>query len=573
MKSSIYFLALFGSFFASAEEVKPKLNIYVYEQQEEETSTEAVFMTEFSCQDPSMQPHVRMLGIAETLSQSASHQGKDLSTFFKETEQPREIKDHISQLDRAVKVRFILPESQAVDAMETLIGTIQNIPLEIGMIDQTIHEETKSNLANTIEFFDKSYRKVGSETLSKQLFEMMPVASSNEFMKENFSKAENHLIIAYPKGRTAIKKAVDEKIKSLNKNWDTKKHDVPKAKSGLIAKSIIQTPDAIVVDGKIYMDSPSWWQKQSVGNGIGIGFLILSILLIIPTFGISFIVMGIPGILLLCQSYLADPGVVEQMRSQISKYGFHYANTQQCIGLTLTPFERRYLFIKEIFDRHPVYVTRLSDYAAYYAIKSYNYNALEMIQFLYPDEKDKLSTFQRNFYHSLEGIEQQIQDIKAELSKMVLPYQVLRDIAVVMAQNEYENNPAVIQLELCYDQYEDAEKFIRNEFFDGRMTLSEQDEALGDLKDNLEDAIDTLESYIIAAENQLNNRLAGIQAQYDLNVLNCKIAINHDSRMKSLENGEWEIMAYYSNQATQYIMQVMDTRDNSFADILDLRSK
>lgn len=577
IRKSLVFLALFGSSLAVSAEEKPKLTIYTYEQEGEEGSTEVVFMTEFPENAPSTQPHAELLGVAETLQQSAAHIGKDLTAFFAETEQPHDISEHISQMDRAVKARFILPQEHSLSGMALLMDLIEQVPSEIGAIDRVIHEEMKSALLDSVDGFDRAVGGVASDALNQKLFAMAPLNASNHFMKENFSKAEHFLMIAYPKNHPEIKKLIDSKAEALKNRWEITQQKaaskVTSASSGLVKKKIDKSSDGFIVDGKIYMDSPRWWQTQSTGTAVGVGLLITGIVLGIASFGLLFLAIGIPGIILLCQSYLADPSVVENMRQQIFKNGFHYANAKQCVGLTLTPYERRYLFIKEIFDRQPVYVTKISDFAAYYVLKSYNYNSVEMEQFLYSDEKGALKTFQSNFYQSLKGIDQRIKELKAELASMLIPYQSLRDTSTELAYYDFENNAYVLQKEIYAQEHEEAKKAINKEYQKSNLTLEERNTALKDIKKFFDQQIAALDPYIVAAEYQLELRLTEIDALYDAQVLSCKVAINYEGRMKQLENAEWEIVSHYSGLVVPYIMQVMNSRENSFPDFLDLRSK
>lgn len=567
--------------FAFAQDEKPKLNLYLYEQGSEDSNTEIVFVTDFPCVDPTTQPFVRALGVASAFAQSAVATNRDLTKFFAETDQPRDLADHISQLKNSVRLRFILPAENLESSVDELIANFGVMPAQVGNIDRMIHEEIKEKLARVVSYFDKSRNQLDKAGLVEQLFETLPLDSLNHFMKRNFSKAESHLIIACPKNDGSIKRMIAEKIAALDVQWKTEKQDSAKVKKALaaiekdkaVAKMITHEGESVVVDGKIYMDPPSYWQVESTAVKSGIALLVLGIIFAIFTFGLSFIALGIPGILLLCDTYLADPQVIERKRVEISQNGYYYAHAQQCVGVAITPYERRQLFVNDIFKRYPCLVTRKVDFAAYPVLKVYNFNALEVRQFLYAGERDQLKEFQTNFYKSLSGIERQIDQLNAELANLLMPYQIIRDADIVFAQSKFDNHPDVIQRENYIMDAEFTKEAIERDYQRGFISREMRDGKMRSVKDTLELQLSSLEYSIRMAENNLSHELARILAQYDINKINCKRAINYDARMNALGNGEWDIYAYYNALATQYIMEEMNPNDSNFPDFLDLRAK
>lgn len=564
--------ALFISSFSFALDKKPHLHLYLCEQEAEGTDTEVMIITEFQNPDPATQPYASLLGVAETFSQAASTQGKGLSIFFKETDQPRDLINHISQMDKTVQMKFIIPEQSVDNSLRSLLNYVQHMPSQVGNIDRLVHEEIKSEFINYLPELKKSEHQVSKE-LVNQLFEMLPVDSLNEFMEESFIEANTHLIIAYPKGNSTIKQMIAMKTDELSTLWQVEKHDSAPAMNNLNAKTIAKNGPGYVVDGKIYMDPPGWWQQEVNGTSVGLTLIIASFVFAIFTFGISLFALGIPGIILLVQAYPADPVVIERTRVEIFNKGYYFAHNEQCVSYTLTPYERRKLFVQDIFKRNLVFVTKLSDFSAYYVLKAYNYNAIEMRQFLYTGETDQLRLFQSNFNRSVDSISQQIKDLKAELNRMLTPYQTIRDADVKLANSDYEHC-AVVELYNEYiNAFEDEKKYVESEWRKGNISMIIRDGKIRDLKDTLELQLASLEGALREAETILARNLAAIQAQYELNVIGCKNAINYDAKMDTLKKGEWEVMSYYSNLAAQYIMQQMNPDDRNFEDILDLRVK
>jgi vacuolar-type H+-ATPase subunit E/Vma4 len=78
--------------------------------------------------------------------------------------------------------------------------------------------------------------------------------------------------------------------------------------------------------------------------------------------------------------------------------------------------------------------------------------------------------------------------------------------------------------------------------------------------------------HIQIAEKMLKAYLAEIEAEYQMNKTKCKISINYEMRMASLNNIEWDMTSYYSDLLCNFVMTQMHPDENNFADILDLRT-
>jgi hypothetical protein len=576
MRTYFFSLMLLLPSLGAAQELNPILNVYLYENRAEEESTEILFMSEFQSRDPSTQPFSSALGIAETFIQAASVNNSDLNTLLEETNQSQEIGDHISQLDRAIKLQFLLPKEKGV-ALISFLDIIEEMPAQIGKINPLVHERTKQNLAETTIYFDQPERGALSKELASQLFELTPHGMINSFMEKSFPENKNTLIIAYPKDGAAIATLVKEKILSFNDQWNIVDHQTAPIKSvddTLVSKSIEKADKGIVIDGKIFMDSPHWWQKQRTGTFLGVGLLVIGILSTFFTFGIGLVIsipVAITGIVFLASSYLADPGVIENLRKEINKSGFHYGYKKQCIGIALTPFERRHFFVRDIFDRYGITPRKITDFASYYALESYNYKMVEMRDFLYIEENSQLSQFQADYRAYTSRVAQMIRDLDNELDTLLLPHQIMRDIAVESAYAEFNNSTSVVLHNLYIDQYENEKKHIKQMYKDNTITLDEKTEALNQLKEDLQNNLRPLAPYIQEAEEYLDYRLQEIKAEYKLNVIYCKNNINYDSRMQGLKNAKWNAMDYFSDLMSHYIMDRMNPNDSNFADRLDLR--
>lgn len=572
MKSYLLVFALVLCSFAGANEEKPKLNLCIYEQPTSDEVAEVLFMTEFDCEAPSVQPLARTLGIAELWQQAATLQGKSLADFCENTRQPQNLVDHIAFLDKTVKVRFFLPADLFADNLDTLLSIVNSIPAEVGNISSSLHEETKEQFAIAHATMEKSRWSVKSEQLNQQLFDMLPVATLNQFMKEHFPKAKCHLIIAYPKNNAASKQLIESKAEALKSHWNVQAQVTPKIKSALQAKTVEIRSDVAVVDGKIYMDPPGRYGTKENGENLGWAFLIAGIVMGIFSFGISFLAFGIAGVVLLCQTYLTDPAVIERMRAEVLSNGYYYAHTQQSVGLTLTPFERRQLFIRDIFEKNhrPVFI--LSDMPGYYALNTYSYDAPEMKQFLYADEVVQLKAFQANYCHDLKNIGRGIKSLKADVALLTQPYRDLRDTSVMLAHHEFHSDSAVVQRDHLLENYENTKKQILSDYDNGSISYDEKQIKLAKADSDLDESMKGLEEALSAAEARIHAHLTEAKAAYDTNVASSNF-FTHASQMKGLIDEEWQVNAHHCEAVSQYIMNNMNTRENSFPDFLDLRAR
>lgn len=564
------FLACNPSIESTENNTKPSLNLYVSEQKPGETSAEVILITEFQCEDPTTQPFVRALGVAETLSQAATSEGKDLSDFLLESDQPQSLSDHISQDDNIVKLRFILSQDHNEESLKILLNTIQSMPTHVGKISGRIHEKTKSELIEAIDFFEMPKGAAISRELSYQLFEMLPNSLANAFMETHFKNSATHLIILYPSDNKAIKLLLEKQSDRLKETWDLNIHDSLPSVEGFINKSIHQEGESIVVDGKIFMDPPSFWQQEANGKNAGIAIIVLSVIFSFFTFGLALFGL-IPGIFLLTQIYLADPYVVEKMRHKIFHHGFHYAYAKQCVGATLTPHERRTLFVEEIFDRYPIYAIKLSDFAAYYVLNSYDYNAMEMKEFLHEWEISQLKLFRSMYVENTRSLDDEIEYLENELSLLLAPYKAIRDADVEWAHICYNSIPAIIEHDSYMIWYQETKQHIKDRYLRGEIDYETRELELDSLERSLDHHMAVFDVYLKEAENALERELATIQAQYNLHILQCKMNINYEIRMEALREGKRSILHYYSDLASQYIMNEIDPYDSEFEDFLDLR--
>lgn len=571
MKLYYYIFTLMVAFCSlNASEGKPVLNTFVYENLTEDTSIEVVFMSESKKEEPSLLPFAHPLAVTEAFIQSAEKHGTNLSNFFKETDQSREIAEHVGQLGKAVKLRFVIPQDK-ISSLIDLLGCINLIPQEAGNISLSVHEKTKNELASSIVFFKKS--KLGDWSAEEQatLFNLTPIDLLNSWMNNHFNQTENALIIALPSNGLVEEEMISEAIQKMNDQWKIVEHQTRPVNADL--ESIAPADKGIVVDGRIFMDSPSWWQKQSTGYFAGGALLFIGLLLAYSSFGISLLLLGISGGLLINHTYLSDPKVIEQLRSEVYQNGFYYAHKKQCLSATLTPFERRHFFVEEICSRQELDIRKISDFAGYYALNCYDYHSIEMRSFLYSYERDQLLAIQRTYLANIENVQEQVARIEAELQLVIAPFQVLRDASVETAYLEYNNCTAVVLYNSLVAEYNKSKEYIDEIWRISEINTERREEMLRELDAEYAIKFATFEPLISQAKAYLNQRLAEINAQYAYHVALCKNNISYDERMNRMEHIKWDMTAFYSKELSAYVIGVMQPVTNDFPDFLDLRRK
>lgn len=318
-----------------------------------------------------------------------------------------------------------------------------------------------------------------------------------------------------------------------------------------IAYPLLQHVDFIadnhtyVVDGKIWMNPPNWINKSTNGRLLGATLTALGIgsLLLIPIVPIALpalITMGsistVTGAYFMSSSYLKDPDYLSTKREEDLVKGFEHAYRHNRAGLTLTPYERRYLFLQSMAN-HPATLSKapIVLLADLYDLTTPLLSELFLVEELSFLIQSKLYfTQSRNQYKIL------MDRLDQELFSMTAPYAAVRDNSLAHAQNVYHHNPFVVQKTQLKMTLENSLERIEQAYQAHMISLKERDQLLDEHTQSFQKSLKDV--YLAAGLAQAEATLMEMEQEaliaYDYQVAQCKLLMQYDLRMVQYKNGK-----------------------------------
>lgn len=338
-------------------------------------------------------------------------------------------------------------------------------------------------------------------------------------------------------------------------------------------KHISSEKPPVVIDGKIYMNEPNWINKQKHGRWLGFLISAASVALAIPTWGASLLGV-VPGMYFLLSTYDGDPLVLSEMRREDLSEGFKKAFDKGRIALTLTPLERRQMFIYENttpvsyskVDIAKLYVTDFAD--------KYNLNEQLFRDMFHDYEVRNLQKMKREFILERNKSKLAIEALDAELNKLLLEYQVVRNIALKIAQKAYDNNYYVQRKKLSKEELDTKVEYIQRQYQRGRLSSEERDRQIEEAKDWYESIIKTpsFRRGLDQAYRELEAAKSVLNSVYARCVQTCKQTINYNNRLTQINRENKHTHLSY-NDLLMDTLKGMNPYDCSISDINDLRRK
>lgn len=307
----------------------------------------------------------------------------------------------------------------------------------------------------------------------------------------------------------------------------------------------ISENSAYLVDGKIWMNPPNWINKSTNGRlfgaaltALGIGSLLLTP---IAPFALPVLVaMGslstATGVYFMSCSYLKDPDYVSSKRKEDLAQGFEHAYRNHRAGVTLTPHERRYLFLQGMIY-HPTTLSKapIVLLADLYDLTKPLLSELFLVEELGFLIQSKLYfTQNRNQYKIL------MDRLDQELSNMTAPYAAVRDNNLAHAQSVHYHNPFVTQKRNLKMMLEDNIEHIESAYQEHKISLEERDQFIAEHKQAFQESLK--DAYLAAGLAQAEATLMQMEHEalinYDYQVAQCKLAMQYDLRMVQYKNGK-----------------------------------
>jgi|688.fasta_scaffold12686_10 hypothetical protein len=331
-----------------------------------------------------------------------------------------------------------------------------------------------------------------------------------------------------------------------------------------------------VIDGKIWMNKPSYLNQSKIGRTLGFLLLLAGIgaFITVPLgslpllffFGGTFITTA--GVYFLSSPYLKDPFYVEKVRSDDLKKGCAHAFRHSRGGITLTPYERRSLFIQEmVFEPQKLDQLPILLLADLYHLQEPVFSEMFSVEEFNILNRIKLDfVLQRNEFKKLKMM------LENELASLTAPYGVIRDLHLDQAKEIHNNNYYVIEEKKIKNDRDNAIYYAEMNF--NNKSISE-DQRNAEIRqaNQLYESIQSDPSFrsgLNAAQEDWQRNVREIEATYESQVELCKATIHYYERMHSLDAGENSLTVYFNGELSKWI-STFPMSVPSLPDFLDLR--
>jgi hypothetical protein len=330
-----------------------------------------------------------------------------------------------------------------------------------------------------------------------------------------------------------------------------------------------------IVDGKIWMKEPNWINKSSNGKTLGtlltiLGFggMVLTFPFLIP---VSLLSGGVTatGIYFLMADYLKDPYYVEKIRQTDLKKGCAYAYQNHHAGITLTPYERRALFLQEMVQ-HPQTLPKLP---ILLVADLYELNDPVVSQMFTADEFNLLVRIKGDFIQQRNQYKMLKQSLEQELAAMTTPYALVRQAALLQAKEIYNQNYYVVAKNNLKQARDASLAEVEQAYRDNKISLKERDEMIAQAHSYYEACLSepTFKTGLELAESTLSKMELEAHAAYTYQVELCKQSIQYYQRMDQIKLGE-KSLTHFFNQELTSLLSTYPVYLDILPDHLDLRA-
>lgn len=328
-----------------------------------------------------------------------------------------------------------------------------------------------------------------------------------------------------------------------------------------------------VIDGKIWMKDPNWINKSSNGWNLSIGLAAAAIFLAPFTAGTSLILLGIPAVYFYTAPYLKDPEYVQEKRKEDLRLGFERAYEKNRAHITLTPFERRQMFITETLKRQ-VGMNNYRNSGIALLADTYDLSDNTFTPMFYTDEITTLAQIKKDFTRERNQWKAARVALENELLGLTRPYREDRDYQLEEERIAFETSYYVSTRaawkqarDEAIDAIEESRDLGEISYDDAKFAIKEEER-----KFDVAVADPGFSIGYQAAKDYYNVRQMEINGIYDYNVSVIKQQIQYDARMVYFIDGEKSLYDYYDNQYMQVLAQFTIV-DYGVADWVDLRNQ
>lgn len=462
-----------------------------------------------------VRPGINRLVACSLLQETEHYQWSDIAHFLKRTNQDLLARSHVTETPFSTKISLTLSDASDIEEALMLVRDF----LHHGTLSQKALELARAELLEVTD----------DPVLIHNLKTFTPYQLRHHY-REWFRPDMAKLTLSHP-----IDSALESTIIAL---FSPLGHgDEPSPRDLFTERESISrlSHETVVIDGKIIMNRPSFFETRQFWNGVaaacGLAALGIGAVVALATPGgqpIGLAIACVPAFIgtgvYLIPNHYSDPIVIEEKRAEDLKYGFKHACQRGRAHLTLTPYERRNLFIASYSSRPMIDCMSLSQYPIADLVDIFRLESSTFTEMLHENERAVLWGITDEFLTHRNDLSFSKKLCQQELNELLASHQTLRDMAL--------------------DQ---AEKIFNQRIAEANT-----------------------EQEVELAEECLDYEKKRILIEYEAWVIECKRLIHYDTRMAQIEAGAWSLYHYYSEVFIDAVSR-MTPGDPSFIDIVDLR--
>lgn len=330
-----------------------------------------------------------------------------------------------------------------------------------------------------------------------------------------------------------------------------------------------------VIDGKIFMSEPNWINKSFNGKALGtfltiLGFggMMLMYPVITPVVAVAGGMAAITGIYYLSTDYLKDPYYVETLRQTDLQKGCAYAYQNQRSEITLTPYERRSLFLQEMVQRPQI----LPQLPILLLADLYQLNQSTMSQIFTEEEFNFLTHMKSDFIQQRNQYKMLKNNLERELAALIAPHSHGKDVALLYATEAYEQNYYVVAQKNLKSATDKSISKIEQACQRNEINYEKRDQMIKQAKEYYDSCISdyAFKNGLELAKTHLNQRRIEIQATFAKQVELCKKSIHYYARSEKIRLGKESLIHAFNKELVTLLSQ-FPVYLSSLPDYLDLR--
>ncbi len=246
---------------------------------------------------------------------------------------------------------------------------------------------------------------------------------------------------------------------------------------------------------------------------------------------------------------------------------FAYKNSRA--GITLTPYERRAFFLQEMVD-HPQTLPKLP---ILLLADLYQLNDPVIAEIFTVDEFNVLTRIKRDFVQQRNQYKFLKELLEKELVALTTPYALMRDTALLQAEDLYHQNYYVASKYALKIDRDESIAEIKLAFQNNEISLEERDSLIEQAHAYYEACVynPEFQAGLANAEMTLTQMELEIQATYNYQVELCKQSIQYYQRMEYYNQGEYSLIRFF-DQELNGLLTTFPVYLTLLPDYLDLRS-